>query len=48
MTSLQNIIDIYQLVQKLIRGDRHRKDGVIISLHFSFKKESGLKEGSGP
>jgi hypothetical protein len=42
MTSLLNFIKIYQLVQKLM-GDRHtRQDGDLISLHFSFKKESRL------
>jgi hypothetical protein len=47
MTSLLNFIKIYHLVEKLIGGDRqaHRQDGDLISLHFSFKKESRLKIG---
>jgi hypothetical protein len=41
ITSLLNFIKIYQLGQKLIRGE-HRQDGDLISLHFFFRKESRL------
>jgi hypothetical protein len=41
MNSLINFIKDYQLVQKLM-GDR-RKDGDLISLHGSFRKECRLK-----
>jgi hypothetical protein len=42
MTSLLNFIKIYQLVQKLI-GQTHRQEGDLISLQFSFRNESKLK-----
>jgi hypothetical protein len=40
MTSLLNFIKIYQLVQKLLRGDTQtdRQDGDLISLTFLFKE----------
>jgi hypothetical protein len=39
MTSLQNFINIYQLVQVLVEGQTHRQDGDLISLHFFFPFE---------
>jgi len=48
MTFLLNFIKIYQLVPKLMGRGRqaHRQDGDLISLHFSFGKESWLKVAS--
>jgi hypothetical protein len=45
MTSLLNFITIYLLVPNLMgQGEEaHREDGDLISLHFSFRKESRLK-----
>jgi hypothetical protein len=43
MNSLLNFIKIYQPVKKLIRGQTHRQEGDLISLRFSFRKESRLK-----
>jgi hypothetical protein len=43
MTSLQNFIKVYQLVQKLMGGQTDRQDSDVICLHFSFRKESRLK-----
>jgi hypothetical protein len=40
MASVLNFIKIYQLVQKLIGAERQDD---LISLHFSFRKESRLK-----
>jgi hypothetical protein len=45
MTSLQNFMKIYQLVQKLGGGQTHRQNGDLISLRFSFRKENRLKIG---
>jgi hypothetical protein len=46
-TSLLNSITIYQLVQKLLGGrERHTDIGDLTSLHFSFRKESRLKNAS--
>jgi len=42
ITCLPNFIKIYQLVQKLI-GGRQTQVGDLISLLFSFRKESRLK-----
>jgi hypothetical protein len=44
MTSLLNFIQIYQLVQKLTEDRQtHRQDGDLISVYFSFRKESRPK-----
>jgi hypothetical protein len=43
MTSLLNFIKICQLVQKLI-GGTDRQDDDVISLHFSFRRESRAKK----
>jgi hypothetical protein len=49
MTSLLNFIKIYQIIHKLTVGKTHthtythRRDGDLISLYFSFGKESRLK-----
>jgi hypothetical protein len=43
MTSLLHFIEIYQLVQKFMGGNTHRHVSDLISLLFSFKKESRLK-----
>jgi hypothetical protein len=40
MTSVLNLIKIYQLVQKLIGAERQDD---LISIHFAFRKESRLK-----
>jgi hypothetical protein len=45
ITSLLNSIKTYQLAQKLMGGGADRHDGDLISLHFSFRKESRLKIG---
>jgi hypothetical protein len=43
MTSLLNFIKNYQLVQKLRGAETHRENGDLISLYFSFRKDSKLK-----
>jgi hypothetical protein len=43
MTSLPNLMKFYQVVQKLMGGQTDRQEGNLISLHFSFGKESRLK-----
>jgi hypothetical protein len=46
MIALLNFIRIYELIQKLIRGQTHRQESDLISVHLSFRKESELRNVS--